>query len=177
MSNWAAISSVEYVLGCLCGGAMKKLGLTGWAAIAEIGGTATVVISLIFVMYSINQNTAALQANNENFLYQVAIDDAREIASNPSLASVIVRFRRDEDLTDIEMEQYQSYMSVQMNTWEIAYDRHSDGLLTESQWRAWDQAYRPLLGTDFPKEWWPGWKNMHGDGFVRHVEELMSLEE
>jgi hypothetical protein len=84
---------------------MKKPDLTSWSAIAEIGGMVAVVISLIFVMYSINQYTAALQANNENFLYQVAINGAREVARNPNLASIIFRFRRGEDLTDIELQQ------------------------------------------------------------------------
>jgi hypothetical protein len=155
---------------------MKKLDLPGWAAVAEISGTAAIVVSLAFVVYSINQNTAALQANNDNFLYQLTIDTSREIARNPELASMSIRVRRGEELTEIELEQYQNHLWTLMNNWEIAYDRYSDGLLTETQWRAWDRSYQPLLGTDFPMEWWPDWKYGHGDGFRRHIEDLMSEE-
>ncbi len=36
---------------------MKKLDLTGLAAIAEVIGTIGIVVSLIFVAYSVNSNT------------------------------------------------------------------------------------------------------------------------
>ena len=48
---------------------MKKANLSNWAAISETVGAIAVVVSLLFVAYSINQNTAALTlAGSERFL-------------------------------------------------------------------------------------------------------------
>jgi len=59
---------------------MKKLDLTDWAAAAEIVGTVAVVVSLLFVGMNIKQNTAAVQAMNDNVLYEMT-DTFRELIS------------------------------------------------------------------------------------------------
>jgi hypothetical protein len=48
---------------------MKKLSLSEWAAVGELVGTLAVFVSLIFVIYSINQNTAAIQGSTENLIF------------------------------------------------------------------------------------------------------------
>lgn len=47
---------------------MARLKLTEWAASAEIIGTVAIVVSMLFVGYSINRNTKEMQAVNENYL-------------------------------------------------------------------------------------------------------------
>ena len=49
---------------------MRKLSLSEWAAIGELVGTFAVFVSLLFVVYSINQNTAAIQGSTENILFE-----------------------------------------------------------------------------------------------------------
>lgn len=48
---------------------MKKMTLSQWAQVAEIGGTLAVVISLLTVVWSINQNTAAMSARGVDDIY------------------------------------------------------------------------------------------------------------
>ena len=85
---------------------MRKLNLTEWAAVAEIMGTIAVVLSLLFVVYSVKQNTAVMQASNDNFLYQVQFARERDIVSSPGMAAVYAKLRRDEELTDEEFERF-----------------------------------------------------------------------
>ena len=47
-----------------------SLTITEWAAIAEIVGMVTVVASLLLVVHSIRQNTAAMHTSNDNFIYE-----------------------------------------------------------------------------------------------------------
>ncbi len=49
---------------------MKKLSLPEWAAVGELVGTLAVFVSLVFVIYSINQNTAAIQGSTENLIFE-----------------------------------------------------------------------------------------------------------
>lgn len=46
----------------------EKLSLTEWAAVGELIATLGIVISLLFVAYSINRNTEVNQASTENLI-------------------------------------------------------------------------------------------------------------
>ena len=56
---------------------MKRLTLPEWAAIADIVGTVAVVVSLLFLAHTIEQNTAVTQSANDNFLMSWTIDSTR----------------------------------------------------------------------------------------------------
>jgi hypothetical protein len=49
---------------------LRKPSLSEWAAIGELVGTFAVFVSLLFVVYSINQNTAAIQGSTENIRHR-----------------------------------------------------------------------------------------------------------
>ncbi len=72
---------------------MSELNLIEWAAVSEIIGTAAIIISLVFVAYSVNQNTAAMQAGNDDFIYELQYARARDIVSSPGMASIYVKNR------------------------------------------------------------------------------------
>ena len=50
---------------------MKRLDLSDWANIGELGASIAVVISLFFVVHSINMNTRATQSSNDNFIVEI----------------------------------------------------------------------------------------------------------
>ena len=60
-----------------------------WAAISEILGMMAVIVSLLLVVSSIRQNTAAMHTTNDNFLYQRQDAIVAALATNPSLAEVV----------------------------------------------------------------------------------------
>ena len=61
---------------------MSKLKLTEWAAVSEIIGTVAVVISLLFLAFSVNRNTVVMQASNDNFVYELQFARVRDIVSS-----------------------------------------------------------------------------------------------
>ena len=72
---------------------MKKLTLKEWAPAGEIVGTVAVVISLLFVAFSINRNTDATQASSENILFERHTELANQFMLDPSLAGLMVKRR------------------------------------------------------------------------------------
>jgi hypothetical protein len=60
---------------------MKQRKLTEWAAISDIFETVAVVASLLFVAYTVNQNTTVLQSVNDNFVYQIQDQRVGDIAN------------------------------------------------------------------------------------------------
>ena len=66
---------------------MPKTDIKTMAALAEIVASIAVAVSLILVVVSLNQNTAALQSINDNFLYQLQ-DSRLSDVSNKDLSEV-----------------------------------------------------------------------------------------
>ena len=70
-----------------------------WAAIAEIVGTFAVVISLIFVGISIRQNTAVIQADQQNLLYVLTDSWLSDQVAHPELFDIGARAVNQQALT------------------------------------------------------------------------------
>ncbi len=149
---------------------MKRLDLTGWAAIAEIVGTVAVVVSLLFVAHSVNRNTSVMQSVNDNFIYQLQDERVRDIVSDSELASIIVKFRHNEDISEVELERILWQKYRELNMWELAFVRHNDGLYSAEQWHIWNRYFDVGFTAEFPEERWTDVKEWYRDDFVKHVD-------
>ena len=126
---------------------MAKVDIRLVAAIAEIVAALAVVISLLFVVFSINQNTDALQANNDNFLYDLQNQLLSDSSMDGELAEIIVKFGAGEELTEVETYRYRNHRLKSMNMWEIAYIRYREGLMPPRQWETWNAMWSPFFVT------------------------------
>ena len=152
------------------GHTMETARLQRWASFAELVGTGAVVVSLLFVAYSINRNTKELQAANENFLYGIQEARRGDEATNPQLAGLVIKAQDGESLTPSERRQYFSHIVRGLNVWEMAYKRYQDGLLPEERWAGWDNMYADQARRDFPYEWWLEVRSWYADDFATHVD-------
>ena len=149
---------------------MKRLDLTGWAAIAEIVGTVAVVVSLLFVAHIVNRNTSVMQSVNDNFIYQLQDERVRDIVTDPELASIIVKLRRNEEISEVEMERIRWQNLRELNQWELAFVRYNQGLYSPEQWHNWDGYYDLGFTAVFSEESWTDVKEWYRDDFVKHVD-------
>jgi hypothetical protein len=125
---------------------VKKLTLTEWAAAGEIVGTIAVVISLLFVAYSINRNTDATQASSENILFERHTDLANQFMLDPTLAELLVKRRNDDaELTEIEVIRWEKYELNMLDIWALAHSRYRRGLLSDVQWETWDTYFTHMF--------------------------------
>lgn len=121
---------------------MKKLTLTEWAAVGEIVGTVAVVISLLFVAFSINRNTDATYASSENLIFERHTELANQFMLDPTLAELLVKRRNGgADLSEVEAVRWEKYQLNLLDIWAMAYNRHQRDLLAEDQWEAWDRYF------------------------------------
>ncbi len=152
---------------------MQKLGLSGWAAISEIFGTMAVIVSLVFVVQSINRNSAIVQAANDNLMYELADANSELVAGDSRLAEILIKFRRDEELSEVERLKYQHYLSRMLNRWELAFVRHQDGLLSTAVWNNWNSSYAMDFPYEFRREQWSDWKLYYSAEFAAHLETVL----
>ena len=82
---------------------MRKLTLSEWANIAEILGSAVVVLSLIFIGLELRQNTNALYTNSWQQVIDKMIDLDISEATDQALGKVMIEGEANPDaLSDEE---------------------------------------------------------------------------
>ena len=148
---------------------MKRLALQEWAAFAEIIGTVAVVVSLLFLAYTIEQNTAVMQSANDNFLYELDDRQQADVALTEDLATILLKHYNGEELSGIEEIRFRRHGIRQLNTWELAFDRHKEGLLSDDKWNSWNQYYSISIRNDYSEEWWADLRKYYGAEFAEHV--------
>ena len=151
---------------------MQKLSLSDWASLAEIVATIAVVISLIFVVISLERNTAVMQASNDNFIYELQFARTRDIVSSPGMASIYVKHRNGEELSAEEQERFYWDMLQELSTWEVAFNRHRDGLFSTPQWEGWDGYFKASLTDRLPADSWVEIRNFYAEDFQSHIDEV-----
>ena len=152
---------------------MRKLNMSEWASVGELIGTLAVVVSLIFVVHSVNQNTAAIQGSTENLIFERHAELTTNFMLDPSLAAILVKMRgENRELTDIEAVRWEKYQLNMLDTWALAYNRHQRDLLAPQQWNEWDRYFIELFrtgGERLSRDQWEEWTYGYGDDFWSHV--------
>ena len=141
-----------------------------YVAVAEIVASVAVVASLVFVVVSLNQNTAGVQASNDNFLYQ--LEDARmaDVTSDKEMADLFFRASSGAELSESERFRYEYWVLRQLNVWEIAFIRYRDGLMPASQWQSWDESLSSTVTSRLSIETWNRNRTGYRSEFRSHVD-------
>ncbi len=152
---------------------MRKLDLQEWSAVAEIIGTVGIVISLLFVAYTVNRNTIELRSINENAQLQMNDQIIAGLLNNTDVFSIVDKRDNGEELTPIENMAMNVFTIRQLNVWEMAFYRHLDGVFSPARWETASEGYASGLIDGFSacdKECWEWYKTGFGADFVRHVD-------
>ena len=156
---------------------MKKLTLSEWAALGEVIGTVAVVISLLFVAYSINRNTEAEQASSENILFERHTDLANQFLIDPSLAELMVKKRHGKvALTATEAIRWEKYELNMLDIWALAHSRYQRDLLSEDQWQTWDRYFTHVFSNESEAISMARWEELQygfDSAFWQHVGEAL----
>jgi len=156
---------------------VKKLTLTEWAAAGEVVGTVAVVISLLFVAFSINRNTEATQASSENILFERHTDLANQFMMDPTLAELMVKRRNGAaDLTEVETIRWEKYELNMLDIWALAHSRYQRDLLSENQWVTWDRYFTHMFSKEaeaISKARWADLQYGFETEFWEHVDTVL----
>jgi hypothetical protein len=153
---------------------LRKLNLQNWAAIAEIVGTVAIIVSLIFVVHGLNQNTKALQAANLNQIYERSDSLNSDLASSPELASLYVKKVFGVEGLTAEEAQFAIVMRRDLNQWEQFWHWHRDGVVGDELWEDWAY-YAEYLSNNFRRELWLGIRRYYHPDFALRVDQIYTI--
>ena len=119
-----------------------KLKLADWASVAEIIGTLAVVVSLLLLVRSVDQNTEVITASEANNIWeswrQVAV---LPVLNNPQLAEVRSKVMDSQQLSAVEQIQWDVYLAAQIDLFAQLFERRNSGLIAEEYWGYWSSGF------------------------------------
>ena len=140
---------------------------------AEIVGAIAVVISLVYVGASVNQNTDAIMVANHHAL--VAMDQNTNAWFRESgFADVFeIALKDPGELTPAQSRQLTVFLADKFNAWEFAFITHSSGMMEDNIWSGWDGYYRGELSNK-PHQWfWQSGKDGFSPAFRAYVDSIL----
>ena len=154
---------------------MRKLTLSEWASVAEITGAIAVVISLVFVVISLERNTAAITSQVGDTSYEAVRELNLLLINNPELFDITMKATVSLDaLDEAELEKYKIWIHAYIDLWERFYDWEASGVIDED-YGGWHEYFSEWTGRHVTKELWDDikWQFTNPD-FNGHVESALS---
>lgn len=133
---------------------MRKLSLAEWASLAEVVASLAVVISLAFVGYSIQRNTAEVRAGHANSMYTASREIDLAVASDPEWSRIIAEGRAGGALTPAEWHRYDGYVISVLDLWDQLLGRHDDGLVDSKVFEGWDAYFEEFTTRHVSADVW-----------------------
>ena len=147
--------------------------LEQYAYLAEILGTATVVVSLIYLAVQVRQGNAQGLAGARYAFVQATSDINMTIAQDKELASVWRRGMEDPEQLDAdETMQLWMLMGQYCNAWLVMQQLHSDGQLAANQWHVVRNDVAAILCSPGGRAFWQIARGAFDPAFEQFVDDI-----
>jgi hypothetical protein len=158
---------------------IRNLKLKQWAALSEIIASLAVVISLVFVVISLERNTREMSAANINDLYDSLREIELAVAMDAEFTEVVRRVVSGhyDDLSEQEAYRYSFYALQHLSIWEQMHARYLDGSISSASYESWREYFRVFTRQSLPESLWRERRDwFNSPGFQSEVDALMGPE-
>lgn len=123
-----------------------------WSAVAQIVGSAAIVITLIYLAMQIRQNTDAMQAAAREAIAERDVEWLYSLVDNPELGPL---FRKEEPLTEVEASRMNASLVAFMRIRETNFRQYKSGILDKETWANYRSSIvRGPLSQPLARVWW-----------------------
>ena len=151
---------------------MQRRRLSEWANVAEVISAVAVIVSLLYVGYQINENTAEIRAANRQELVNRSHTATMGFATSPELSGVMAKVAAGEALDQVEETQYAYAVRTVLYDVQEAFLLHQEGRLDEGYWKTRHALISEYLSKPAASEIYDQIRSrglLHGE-FVRWVD-------
>jgi Family of unknown function (DUF6082) len=146
------------------------MNLATLSAIAQIVGSAAILITLAYLAIQTRQNTIAIRGSTRHAVLGEEMDLLNKLIENPFLTHV---FSGDiTDLTEDQKVQVGAYLRMIVRTREIHWFQYENGVIDEATWKSYRQPIKHMFSAEVTRAWWRSAKAMAvwDRKFVEHVD-------
>ena len=135
---------------------MSKRSLSDWAAIAEIVGSIAVVISLLFVGYSIQRNTSELQTVQANDLYDALREIEIQVLTDPEISRIVMAAYQgqQDELSPLDRWRLDQYNAQTLSIWEQAQLANQNGTISKEEYEGWREYFLIIARQSIGRSGW-----------------------
>ena len=134
---------------------MKNWKLQDWGVFAEIVGAIAVVLSLLFVAFSINQNTSALTMETWEKILDREEQTSQMVAESADLTRIVFTGESDPNaLTPEDYFRFRHFAGIRFGAWESVYGQHELGRIDSRTWELWHDYYLEVLNLPGYRKVW-----------------------
>lgn len=148
--------------------------LKEYALAAEIVGAIAVVISLIYVGTSINQNTNAVMVANHHALVAMDQNTNSWFRDSEFAAFFTIAMEDVSTLSPAQTLQFRIFLADKLNAWEFAFHTHSNGMMEDDIWDGWDGYYRLELEKTGYQWYWDAGREGYSPAFRLYVDSILA---
>lgn len=121
---------------------MNHQRLQSWAAIADVVGAFAIVASLIYAGYSFRHASTMSSSDANVMLYERERLHNAVIFENADMAHLVYMADTSPDsLQGVDRFRYLEYEHDFLDSWEMAFGYHQDGILNDVMWEGWNEWY------------------------------------
>ena len=147
------------------------MNLSKLADLSEIVSSVAIVVTLIYLVVEINQNTDALYAESRQSVLTASQAELFELVEHPDIILSVVK---EQPLTEADQVKIGAWLAAAMRAREFSWLQYSSGIIDEAQWASEVLIIRWLLDTARTRDWWRNVGRFNSNpGFVAFVEKDM----
>jgi hypothetical protein len=141
------------------------------ADIAEITSSIAILVTLVFLVVQMQQNTEAIQASSRQAILSEDVQLLNRLSDNTNL----VFNRSKPQLSDEEKVQLHYYYITFFRMWEHQWLQYQNGVLDNVTWENYRNAIGTQLSYDRSRTWWERGAEVQFDlKFVAYVNNYIA---
>jgi hypothetical protein len=144
------------------------------SAVGEIVGATAVVVSLIYLAAQIRHNTSVTRSSVRHALTERAMSAAAPLVAYENLTRLLQRSIDGEKLEGYEDLRLNAWVYMLMRNWENIHYQHLTGLLSDTEWGAFQRNLKLLLQIPACQEYWDAEQEIYTDAFRTEVVGLLN---
>ena len=142
-------------------------------AVAELLGALGVIATLVYLSIQIRQNTRMMKSTALQSIADTAVGISTTLATDPMLATSLIRAVNDEELEEDEKLRLWSWYGLNFRNFENYFVQHAAGVVTTDVFESRMESFKILLKSNQNLVYWERARHVHDTSFAEYVDKLI----
>ena len=148
--------------------------ITTLAAWGEFIGGIAVVVSLVYLVGQIRQNSRLLRSSTASATIDAFNDASTLIVQDSEVAKIYWDGMADRSsLAEVDRQRFDALVAMNFNQWNQEYQFATDRVIGPVVWDSRARTLRRFLQLQGLRQWWNEWRDMYGGDFAEFVDGLI----
>lgn len=145
------------------------MSLSDLASVSEIVGSIAILVTLIFLLFQMKQNTRAIEASSSQDAAETESNAIVQLLNHPDIAIALTK----DELTDVEAVRVFAYLSLLLRAHEQYWRQYQLGVIDDVTLARYEGSLVAQLSFPSSRNWWSVYQARFDRGFSARVNGLL----